>query len=288
MNTQTATAPHKGKPRIEREAKLTWVPLSLMRVSPEAQRDLNQSRVNHIAANMDLEKLGYPYVSHRDGLYWIMDGQHRVEALKQWDDGWEQQRLECWSYEGLSEKEEADKFLDLNDQLAVSTFDKFKVGLNAGRQEETAIAAIVSHLGTLEGLEGMNISKQRSQLSISAVGTLRKVYRMGGPKGLRRTLFILGHAYGQAGLEAYVMQGMGLVVHRYGDMLEDQQIISALTAAAGGVNGLLNQAEVLRKTTGSHKAHCVAAAAVDIIRRRRGGTRIKKWWHTENGEATAS
>lgn len=272
------TAAHKGKPRIEREARLAWVPIGLMRVSRLAQRDLNQSRVNKIAANMDLEKLGYPYVNHRGGLWWIIDGQHRIEAYKVWDEDWESQQIQCFTYEGLDEKQEADMFLDLNDQLTVSTFEKFKVGLKAEHTEEMAIAAIVSHLG-------MKISKQRSDLSVSAVGTLRKVFRSGGPKVLRRTLQILRDAYGQAGLEAYVIEGVGLMVQRFGDTLDDERIVRSLQATAAGVSGLLNSAEVLRKTTGSNKGHCVAAAAVDIVRKntRRGEKRIPRWWRSENG-----
>lgn len=282
-----ATAHHgsRGKPRIEREAKLAWVPLDLMRVAPMAQRDFVPAWAAKIAANMDLEKLGYPYANHRDGYWYVVDGQHRIEAYKIWDEGWQGQSIQCFTYEGLSEKEEADKFLALNDRLTVSTFEKFKVGLAAGRTEEMAIAAIVTHLGTMPGLEGMNISKQRRDMSISAVGTLRKVFRAGGPKVLRRTLFVIGKAYGQAGLEAPVIEGVGLVVQRYGEVLDDDRMITALSYAAGGVSGLLNQAEVLRKATGNRKAHCVAAAAVDIIRKRRGGARIQSWWRQENGHA---
>ena len=36
--------------RIEREARLRWVPLAHMRVNPLAQRDLNQARVAKLAA----------------------------------------------------------------------------------------------------------------------------------------------------------------------------------------------------------------------------------------------
>ena len=36
--------------RIERKARLRWVPLAQMRVNPLAQRDLNQARVSKLAA----------------------------------------------------------------------------------------------------------------------------------------------------------------------------------------------------------------------------------------------
>lgn len=89
--------------RNQREARLRWVPISLMRTSPVAQRELNQSRVDYIAANFDPEDLGTPTVSHRDGHFYVIDGQHRVEALKQI--GWGDQQIQCWSYDGLNEEQ---------------------------------------------------------------------------------------------------------------------------------------------------------------------------------------
>ena len=35
--------------RLEREARLRWVPLTQMRVNPLAQRDINQARVSRLA-----------------------------------------------------------------------------------------------------------------------------------------------------------------------------------------------------------------------------------------------
>ena len=43
--------------RIERKARLRWVPLTQMRVNPLAQRDLNQARVSKLAAVFDPEKM---------------------------------------------------------------------------------------------------------------------------------------------------------------------------------------------------------------------------------------
>ena len=42
-----------GKNRVEREARLKWVPISLMKVSPLAQREANQARIDRTAAGSD-------------------------------------------------------------------------------------------------------------------------------------------------------------------------------------------------------------------------------------------
>ena len=113
------TANGKTAGRIERAARLRWVQLAQMRVNPLAQRDLNQARVSKLAAAFDPELMDAPTVNHRGGWYYLIDGQHRIAALKEWLSSWQDQQVQCWTYEGLREAEEAEKFLALNDTLPV-------------------------------------------------------------------------------------------------------------------------------------------------------------------------
>ena len=57
--------------RVERDAKLRWIPIAKMKVNPVAQRSENPARVDHIAVNLDLEQLGTPTVNERDGWFYI-------------------------------------------------------------------------------------------------------------------------------------------------------------------------------------------------------------------------
>lgn len=257
-------------PRVEREARLRWVPIPSMKVSPLAQRDLNQARVDHMAANFDVEMIGTPTVNLRDGHHYIVDGQHRVEMLKQI--GWGDQNVQCWVYEGLSETDEAERFLKLSDTLTIDAFAKFRVGITAGREAECDIDRIVR-------LQSLVVSRDDIPGAISAVGTLRRVYGRAGGKTLGRALRIVRDAYGDPGLTTHVIDGIGLLCQRYNGELDDTAAVSKLAAMHGGVNGLLNQAETLRLKTGNQKGHCVAAAAVEAINRgSKGGARLADWW----------
>jgi hypothetical protein len=254
--------------RIEREAHLRWVPLGKMRVNPLAQRDLNQARVDKLAAEMELEQFGNPTVNCRDDWFYLIDGQHRVEALKKWlgEGQWEDQSIQCWVYDAdnaLSEEEEAEVFLKLNDTLTVAAFEKFRIAVKSGRPDETDIDRIVR-------AQGLRISREHNNGAIGAVGTLRKVYRL-GPAVLAQTLGIIRDAYGDAGLEAGVIEGLGLMCSRYNGELNDAVAVERLSKARGGVNGLINGAGILREKTGWPRAHCVAASAVNIYNRSRGG-----------------
>lgn len=272
MTSKANSNPNK----FEREARLRWVPLAKMRVSVLAQRELNQARVDHIDANMDLEQIGNPTVSERDGHFWIIDGQHRVEAYKQWlGEDWINQHLQCWTYTGLTEQDEAEKFLKLNDVLPVPALAKFRVGVQAEREMETDIDRIVR-------AQGLRVSSDKSEGSIRAVGTLRRVYSRGGPAVLARTLGIVRDAYGTPGLDAAVIDGIGFLCGRYNGELDVPTAVQRLASAHGGVNGLLGRAEQTRKETGAPRGHCVAAAAVDLINRGKGGKKLPSWWKSES------
>src|SRR5689334_13889898 len=138
-----------NSPKLERTAKLTWVPLKLMAVNDSTQRDFQQYRVNEILSDenggFDPEQLGFPTVNKRDGFFYICDGQHRIEAYKQWlgEGNWEDQMIQCQTYVGLPEHEEAELFLKLNNTLTVKPLAKFKVAITAGRPRECEINKIV-------------------------------------------------------------------------------------------------------------------------------------------------
>lgn len=254
--------------RVQRTARLKWIPIANMKVSPVAQRDLNQARVDRLAADFDLEQLGTPTVNERDGNFYILDGQHRIEALKQI--GYGDQQVQCWTYSDLSDAEMADRFDRLNDTLAVHAFDKFRIRVNAGRERECDIDRVVR-------AQGLIVSRDVLPGAISAVGTLTRVYNRAGGVVLGKALRIIRDAFGDSGLEAPVIDGIGLLCQRYNGELDEAVAVERLKKLNAGASGLLGKAEVIRKQTGNAKGHCVAAAAVEVINAR-GGKRLPSWW----------
>lgn len=257
---------------VDRVARLRWVPIADMRVTPTAQRELRPYRVSKLVAEFDPEQIGNPTVNHRDGVYYIVDGQHRVEAMKVV--GWGDQSVQCWTYEGLTEAEEAETFLKLNDKLSVTTFDKFKIAVQAGRPVESDVDRIVR-------FHGLNVAKNGANGSVGCPGTLLKVYGKCGPKALSRTLNIVTEGFGDAGLDQWVIEGIGLICQRYGDEFDAVKAVERFSSARGGVAGLLNRAQQIKAKTGNALSHCVAAAAVEIYNVGRGGKKLPSWWRED-------
>lgn len=268
MTTNATPKPQPPK-RVQRLCRLRWVAVKDMQVSSLAQRERKEYRVNQIVAEYDEDKIGTPILSLRNGHYYIVDGQHRVEATSVVQG--EGTEIQCWVYEGLAEADEAELFLRFNNVLTVNAFDKFKVSVQAGRADETDIDRIVR-------AQGLVISRDALPGAVRAVGTLTKVYDRDGASALARALGIIRDSYGDSGFEAPVIDGMALLCGRYNGELDVPTAVTRLGKVNGGVNGLLGKAEILRRQTGNTKAHCVAAAAVDVINAGRGGKKLPSWW----------
>lgn len=253
------------RPNPTRRSTTRWVPLAEMRVSDQAQRSFSQSQADGLAANLDLDALGYPVVSHRDGVYWIVDGQHRVSAYEAVFG--EDAEMECEVYENLTEEQEAKLFLDRDSRRAVNSFDKFRIGLVAGRPEETRISAVLDELG-------LCVSRSRNENGVLAVESLRKVYALGGQVTLRRTMETLRDSFGEHGYGAAYIHGLGLVIHRYQDRLDQEQLLTRLKGLRGGPSALNHKARQLQAQVGLSIPLCYAAAFVDVYNRGSGGRKV--------------
>lgn len=261
---------------VRTPSKVRPVPIGQMRVPPElvTQRRFRAAHANYLAANLDLNKLGLPVINHRDGIYWVCDGQHRVWALKA--NGFEADVLDCEVYEGLSDPQMAEMFLGRDDRKAITPFDKFHVACTAGRSRENGIRR------TVEGV-GLKIGRGDEEDTIRSVGALGKVYDTAGAVVLGQALRVLKGAFAgdPASFDGRLIEGVGMVFNRYNGRTNEDTLTARLAVTNGGVRGVLRRAEDLRVRTGSQKSHCVAAAVVEIHNRGMGpssGKRLPSWW----------
>lgn len=259
-------------------SKIRLVPIALMRTPPAliTQREFRKSWGDDLAANLDLNKLGYPIMNFRDGIYWVADGQHRVYALIQ--NGFENDSLECEVYENLSDAEMAEIFLGRNASKTVAVFDKFHVAVTAGRQREVEIKKIVE-------TNGQKITRDKGE-GISSVATVGKIYDQHGGEVLGQVIRTVNLGFGgdPQGFDVSILSGFGLVFNRFNGKTNEKQLGRALSELRKGARGLLHQAEVIRQRTGTSKAQCVAAAVVDLYNKGlgpRAKDRLPSWWKAE-------
>ena len=270
-----ATSEHDPNRRGRRAPHLEWVPLRRLIPSPVAQRPYHAGRAAELADRFDLEKMGYPVVSHREDRYFVVDGQTRIGALRLFGFGPED-TVQCEVYTGLSEREECELFLGRNDAKTVAAFDRFQVAVAAGRPVEVTVDAVVRHLGLSIGRRGNGPVRE----AITCVTSLLVVHERIGPDGLAATVRVLRDSFHLPAFEAAVVEGIGLVVQRYGAALDEAHLTRVLRELPGGLGAFMTAVEMTRTRLGQPRARCVAATAVDLYNRARPGRkgRLAPWW----------
>jgi hypothetical protein len=264
-----------AKQPSRKPSKIRPVPIAQMRVPPAliCQREFRKAHGDRIAAELDLNKLGYPIINQRDGNYWVVDGQHRIYALR--ENGFGKDALDCEVYEDLSDAEMADIFLGRDARKPIPLYDKFHVACTAGRKRERDIQRVVE-------ANGQKISRQPTE-GISAVGALSSVYDRSGDVVVGQVVRTINLGFGGDPLafDSSIIEGLGLLFNRYNGKTNEKQLGSKLSDLRQGARELLRKAEAIRARTGNQKKQCVAAAAVDIYNKGLGprdGHRLPSWW----------
>ena len=110
---------------VKVKSKIHPVPLGMMRRAPAlvTQREFRQAHGDRLAADLDLNKLGFPILNHRNGIFWILDGQHRIYALLKYGFA-DTDTIDCEVYEALTDAQMADIFR-ARDRRRIDPFSKF-------------------------------------------------------------------------------------------------------------------------------------------------------------------
>jgi hypothetical protein len=251
-----------------------------MRAAPPGcgqRTHLSTSHVNYLVANLDINAIGQFILNHRDGIYWVCDGQHRIAALRKFGFG-EDYAFPCRVYEDLTDKEMATMFLKLNRSKAVDTFSKFLNAVSAGYKPECDVKRVV------EGCD-LHISRERSDKHVGAVAACLKVYHGQGEEILGRALTDLrdGFEGNPHAFDRDMIQGTGLLLGRYNGKVKDAKLIEAMGLQRQGVSGVLKLAEQTRARLGSTRILCIAATLVDVYNKGlKPSEKVPTWWKEDN------
>lgn len=265
------------KKSIQGRARIKTVKLKELRVSSAAQRELKTAWANTLTEQFDIDMVGTFTVSFRDGIYWIVDGQHRFHALTSWakaefGDEWGDWTIQVWAHDGLGEADEARLFLAFNNRRAVTAFDKFKVGVTAGLPIPCDIERVVRLLG-------LRVEKGRKPGAVSAVGALERVYADGDAVLLRKTLETVRDAWAGSGFDSEPLQGVAKFINRYEGRYMEDRLARVLAALPNGARGLRQMAAVSKETYGGDLVTNHAAAVTEVYNRGlRGKNNLGSWW----------
>lgn len=240
----------------------------LIKVDARVQRALIPARVKKLADNLDLDAIGIITVSERErDDYYVLDGQHRLEALKRVELGeWE---VTCHVYRGLSLAQEAAFFRRHNDTRAITPYDDYSKGLVEGDPECLAIEEILSK-------NGFKMHGSARDGVISAVVKVREIFRVDAGDLLDDTLRVLVAAWGAraASVEKPILGGMAKVLHTFEGEVETAKLIQKLQKSQGGASSVLGKARSMKDLYAASVETLVAKVIVATYNTGKRGGRL--------------
>jgi ParB-like nuclease domain len=268
--------------RVEGASARQWLRVSSILVDPDVQRTLRKAWAREIADNFDPDRIRVIVVSYRaDGKYYVIDGQHRLAALKAM--GYDNQLVDCSVFDRrhMSElevkKEDARLFLELNRVLHQAPIEAFQKAVVAEDPTAVAINRIVVQCGLFVAAGG-------HQGAVAAVAALRRVYGGCGtgkntPDVLISTLETIVSAWGRGGanFNQKILNGMGLVFIKYGKHIDRDSFVKKLSLVPGGASSVLGSAGTLSQIRHTDIAKCTASVLVDVYNRGRKD-KLESWW----------
>ena len=254
-----------------------FIPVGDLVMDRRVQRDgLNVNKVEKMYREWLEAAIGVITVSLRaDRSYVILDGQHRVEVKRRNTDNTGE--VLCHVFEGLTLSQEALMFLALNTTSQPSLLEKFKVRLSA----EDPIA---KDIDALTKAYEWKVSGVPGNSNINAVGALERLYTLSVKKEMEPNLVHLvimtatrSWGHDRDGVQAAMLDGLGMVFAHYGDRLNVDVLIHALKAFKGGPRGLHADAVTYAKLRKGTVANAVAELTVNAYNKGRRTSSLPEW-----------
>lgn len=232
-----------------------WVPIGNIRVDPRYQRTLQRKKIVQMAHNWNPDKFGAIVLSLRDdGFFYMIDGQHRWEALNLI----ENKPADVWAqvFKGLTLQEEAQLFHDLDSERDnLTPGASFKALVVA----EDPVAQGIQRAAAKAGMTA-DYDKGPTPGNVRAFETLKAIYRRQGEAGLARILTICHSSWpdNAQAASAPLMRGLEVFLSSYGDQVDDKRLVLAFSRV--DPNYIINVGRQLNGTLTSAIQDSVAIA----------------------------
>lgn len=197
------------------------VPVDLLKVE-KYNRTIKVNEAKRIAAFYDEKQMGLVVVGNRNGVYTIIDGQHRTMAAKLLG----LPDIMCQVFHGLTYEEEAMLFVKLNaveNRKALVSFDRVR-GLHEANDQT------VTRMHNVAGLMGMKISDQVGDNKLACVQSIYKITKKSGSDMLLTILTVAKEAWGgeKESLRAHILEGIWILLSKHGSSVDSKRLAEKL------------------------------------------------------------
>lgn len=187
------------------------------------QRNIKPSKIKKMTKEFDEELLGAITVSYRDGVYYVVDGQHRVMLCNIM----RVKTIYAIIHTGLTKEEEAELFIKLNqNQTKVTKAEVFDAKVVAKDKMALLIKSIVKQ-------NGFKMGKATGTNIIAAYGAIENIIKKFGIEHLDRTLRVSRAAWNGEIQSAnnYMLKGLSTFISIYDNdpNYSDERLIKQLS-----------------------------------------------------------
>lgn len=255
------------------------VPIEKLFTDTSVQRYLDQRKVAKMVREFDLDAFGTPTVSYRaDGTYHVVDGQHRIAAMRAVGLG--DVEIEVRVFENLTLPQEARMFRLLNNTTQPAYVDKFRIRVQEGDPDAAHLMNVITKWGwKLAGGSGQ-------ERLFAAVAAMERVYQANkalprplDPDPAERALATLTSAWQHQSTasDGRLVEGLGLVYLRYGDDVIVEDLVRKLNSYKGGPSSFLAHARGLKELLGVSVPKAVADVTVELYNKGRRTKALAPW-----------
>jgi len=252
-----------------------------LEIDRQVQRQgLNSAKVERMVKSWNPNAQGKITVSYRHPTrtYVVVDGQHRVEAIRRLTDN--AGTVPCIVFKGLTLAQEAQMFLDLNHTTVPPKIDKFKVQQKTEGEEGDSARSIVE----LVGAYGWTVSRTAANGHVNAVSVLERLYALSNkieadPNLIQVTMLVITRAWGndRFGVQAPILEGIGRMFAEYGSLLETDRLITVLKEYKGGPQTLTSEASQVSALRKGKVSMGVADILVNSYNKGRRSKTLAPW-----------
>jgi hypothetical protein len=195
-----------------------------LRIDQHYQRNLKDGWARAIADNWDQFLYDPMDVSLReDGSMYVMDGQHRLAALRML--GYEDQMVVCRVFTGLTLAMEARRFNTQGNRKPLNAQEQFRSRLFEGQAAELAVDQCIRMAGFLLNYSGSETANGR----VVCVGSLLSVYRSGGADHLLDSLNVIAAGFGREnGPSAKTVSGISAFLRKHGERADRTRLLTVM------------------------------------------------------------
>ena len=192
------------------------IPIKNLVSNQDYQRSISVKRVKQGVENFDLYKVNPVKISQRDGLNYVIDGQHTIEMVATVS-GSRDTPVWCMIYDDMDYIIEADLFA--RQQEGVKPLTPYEI-FNANIEAQNDIQLFIKDLVESYGLR---VTSQKCPGGICAISSLESIYKKYGFSVLDRTLNLCIGTWESEpnSLSASMLKGIALLVNAFGDELRN-------------------------------------------------------------------